>query len=812
MLPMLLRSLVVTTVTALVVVPVSAQRNKPPVPDLTAGGQPDDKHDWNLGPTGARGWIWGWKLETTDARQILVTTVEPGSPADGVLQPGDVILGTGGVPFDRDARRQLGDAITRAEGRAGKGRLALSLWRDGDRRDVELRLPVLGDYGDGAPWQCEKSARILDRACEHIAGHMKGDIDGMMNALALLATGRSEYVDEVRALARQIAAGTGTLSLTGRTSGMMSWIWGYRTLFLTEYHLATGDVTVLGAIRTYATKIAEGQSGVGTWGHGMAWPDLNEGRLHGSLGGYGALNQAGLVCHLALVLARRCGVQGDEIDAAIERANRFAAFYVGKGAIPYGDHRPGWQVHDDNGKNSIAALIFDLQGRSEEARFFAKMTTASYAERERGHTGNYFSFLWGPLGVSRAGPAAAAAFLAEQRWYYDLARRHDGSFGYQGGAGMSGGEHKYADWDCTGAFVLACALPQRRLFITGRDARADRALTGAELTDVIEAGRGFDSWDLGAAHYAGKSVDELRGLLRSWSPAVRHRAAQALAEAAGDHVPHLLELLGSTSLDARYGACQALAALGPRAAPAVAALTGTLGEDDVWLRIQAAYSLAAIGAPARSAVPTMLRLAVRDDRDDPREFTQRYLAFCLFYPGGALDMRGLLARSLDGVDRELLYPAIRRLLRNDDGRARGAVATVYQHLDLDEIAPLLPAIVQAIEVPSPSGVMFASGIRLAGLDLLATHRIAEGMQLCLQVTEIERWGKQDRIERCLDILARYGGAAKAVLPELRQLATALEEHREANALRPLAQRCRELIAAIESADDGPPLRHLAELR
>ena len=37
------------------------------------GGTKDASHDWNLGPTGARGWIHGKDLETSDARQILVT-------------------------------------------------------------------------------------------------------------------------------------------------------------------------------------------------------------------------------------------------------------------------------------------------------------------------------------------------------------------------------------------------------------------------------------------------------------------------------------------------------------------------------------------------------------------------------------------------------------------------------------------------------------------------------------------------------------------------------------------------------------------
>ncbi|MGA1525536.1 MAG: DUF6288 domain-containing protein, partial [Planctomycetota bacterium] len=496
---------------------------------------------------------------------------------------------------------------------ATDGRLELLRWRDGQRDTVTLRLPRLGAYADSAPFECEKSRAILDAACAHIAGHMKGDIDGMINALALLATGRKEYEAAVRRLALEVGAPTVRPTLANQTTGPAAWMWGYRTLFLTEYHLATRDRSVLKAIEAYAQKIAEGQSGVGTWGHGMAWPDLNEGRLHGSLGGYGALNQAGIICQLALVLTQRCGIDSKEIEAAIERGNRFFEFYAGKGAIPYGDHRPGWDMHDDNGKNSVAAILFDLQGNAEAAAFFARMTVASYGERELGHTGNYFSFLWGALGAARAGPGAAAAFLREQRWYYDLARAHDGSFPYQGGAGMDGAEHKYGNWDCTGAFVLASALPLRKLAITGRDAASFPPLTGAELEDVVQAGRGYDMWDKGAAHDDALSEAELRDLLTSWSPAVRNRAAEALARRDDADLAAIQKLLRANELESRYGACEALAALGKRSARAVPALTALLDADDVWLRIQAAYALAAIGAPARSAAEKMLQLALRDD-------------------------------------------------------------------------------------------------------------------------------------------------------------------------------------------------------
>jgi hypothetical protein len=87
------------------------------IPDFTKGDKiPENaSHDWNLGATGARGWIFCDKLVTSDARQIYVTEVENDSPSDGILAIGDVILGVDGKTFSRDSRTELGEALTRAE-------------------------------------------------------------------------------------------------------------------------------------------------------------------------------------------------------------------------------------------------------------------------------------------------------------------------------------------------------------------------------------------------------------------------------------------------------------------------------------------------------------------------------------------------------------------------------------------------------------------------------------------------------------------------------------------------------------------------
>jgi hypothetical protein len=168
----------------------------------------------------------------------------------------------------------------------------------------------------------------------------------------------------------------------------------------------------------------------------------------------------------------------------------------------------------------------------------------------------------------------------------------------------------------------------------------------------------------------------------------------------------------------------------------------------------------------------------------------------------------MLKRSLADVDRELLRKAVAAGLENQDGRARGEVGGIYQLLTYEEVRPLLPVIHEAIVKPAPSGIMFASGVRLHGLDLLAKHRIREGMALCINVMDIDKWGKRDRISRCIRTLGTYGGAAKPLLSRLRQLEKDLLAHSEARGLAPQIAQLRKLIADIESAKDAPPLRGL----
>jgi hypothetical protein len=295
--------------------------------------------------------------------------------------------------------------------------------------------------------------------------------------------------------------------------------------------------------------------------------------------------------------------------------------------------------------------------------------------------------------------------------------------------------------------------------------------------------------------------------LGSWSPVVRERAAMALGRRKDVSVEPLVKLLGSPSLESRYGACQALTALRGRGAPAIEALGRCLTEKDLWLRIKAAEALAAMGRPAMKTVPRLLELLAEvDPKGDPRGMQQRYLSFALF------DSGGMLGRSLEGVDRKALYEAVRAGLKNQDGRARGSIGSVYRILSAEEIQPLLPAIYQAIVEPAPSGEMFADTIRVEGLRLLAKHRIEEGVNACVRYTRDQNpWASEHRTPELMEILLSYGTHAQAVIPELTRIGNYFEKEEKdfpRNLMLQKAKSVRETIRAIEASTNTPVLSRI----
>ncbi len=789
-------------------------------PDLTQSNTVDRSLTYNLGPTGLRGWIYTRAASNLDAsqgrtttasRQILVTHVGTNSPASGVMEVNDVILGVNGKLFDDDARKIFGKAINEAEKTENRGVLKLIRFRDGKTKNVQLQLRVMGSYSATAPYDCPKSKLILAEACKALEkDKMEQNLWGAVDGLALMASGNPAYMPKVQAFAREMA----TRELTDK--GRSAWECGYKNLFLSEYYLLTGDKEVLPGITALTVKMAQGQGLYGTFGHGFS-ALTDDGKLHGSIPPYGPVNQAGLIANLGIVMGKKCGVNDPEVLPAIGRASKFFGYFVDKGAVPYGEHEP-WPYHENNGKSALTAIFFSAQGnQAEAARFFTKMSTAAYANREYGHTGQGFSYLWGALGANMGGPVAAAAFIKEAQWHLDLTRRCDGSFVYDGGeqygAGKTDdntyyGKSSYCGLSPNATYVLTYAIPLRKLCITGRELKKSDYLSSKEVAAVIASGR----FDLERKQ---KTPQELVAAFGDWSPVVRGWAAEELAgrPEAKTMVAQLIALAGGKDVHACLGACETLGYLkSPEALPVLIRL---LSHEDRGLRFKAAQAINKMGGSASPAIPEILKaLAATAEPlqpinwDDAIQLTHGQLAHALF--------SGPLSGQLKQADTKLLYPAIRVVSRNPDGMARATLRGYFQnHLTVEDVQALAPDIFAAVKTPSPADKMFSNEIRMGGFKALTKYCFIEGVEAGVEFAKTQGGhGSESRTGEIMKEIMKYGSAAKGAIPGLKELRDELNAQVKRGEFPggELNQRrvgaVEEAIKSIASSTTHPELRSI----
>jgi Family of unknown function (DUF6288)/HEAT repeats len=421
-------------------------------------------------------------------------------------------------------------------------------------------------------------------------------------------------------------------------------------------------------------------------------------------------------------------------------------------------------------------------------------------ERDTGHTGNFWNMTWAMPGVVQSGPHATGAWMKEfGAWYYDFARNSNFAFPHQGPPEPDGDSTK--GWDATGAFLLAYAMPLKHTYLTGKRPSKVPQLTAAEAQGIILDGRGWNNKDRNSA-YDQMDGDELLSKLSSWSPVVRDRAAMALARKKDTPIPILVEMLKSENLNTRLGACITLGYLKGKAEPAVPALQAALKDKDIWMRIKAAESLGNVGKAGMVAIPELLEIIAKGPtKEDPRGMEQRFISSTVFGQ--------MLKNPLDGVDREKLFTAVKAGLKNEDGRARGSISSIYKKLSAEEIQPLLPAILEASAVPSPSGEMFADQVRIEGLKVLASHHVEEGIQACVDYLANQNpWASQIRTGELLNILKEYGTHAKATIPALTQLADTFSKGEPSfpkNLSLQKEKDVRDAIVAIQAATETPTL-------
>lgn len=108
--------------------------------------------------------------------------------------------------------------------------------------------------------------------------------------------------------------------------------------------------------------------------------------------------------------------------------------------------------------------------------------------------------------------------------------------------------------------------------------------------------------------------------------------------------------------------------------------------------------------------------------------------------------------------------------------------------------------------------MFADGVRLNDLRVLAAHRIEEGMQACIDLIRTQNpCSSERRTPEILDILVTYGVSAQEFTSNLNKLDHQFEKG-EVDFPKRLSQEkakaVRDAIRRIKSSQDRPKMKRI----
>jgi len=731
-----------------------------------------------LGPTGLSGSI--------SKNSIKVSHIAEGSPADGKVEKGDVIVGIGGEKFNGDVRRMFAAAIDAAETEEAGGKLPLLF---SGNKTVELQLQVLGSYSAIAPYKCPKTELIIERAAEYLANEIKESLRNKRRfnsaathsaLLGLMATGERKYINLVADAIKHsdILDPDADLieeQLAGeRAMGYVGWYWGYHCILLGEYYMLTGDRSALSALKIYAVALAKGQDAGGLWGHRMA--------VNGRLPGYAQMNQSSLSCFMGMLMARKCGIDDPDLNKGIAKTYAYYATHIGRGGFNYGVHGPDRKRFNNNGMSGLAAMCMALLNNKEGVRFFSGLSATSYDNLEQGHASNFFNPLWTPLAASLSGPEVTHGFFMNSLWFNTTYRAWDGSFL------RSPGKERGRAGSQTGAALLTYCLPRKALFITGRDQDPSLWLKGDAATEVLQ---------MSQIDYRSKSVDELLSMFDFPFPQVRIPTVWSLRGRDPEFIPKVVSMLESGNKLQKFSALEYFGYQCPseQAHPQIEKVGAILRNknEDAELRAKAAAMLASHGEAAYAYYQDMLQLVVDPEPDDPFQDVDQSVGKSLNMLCSRPYAAGLVK------DKRLFYTAARKLIDHKRQHARSAGIKMLAEIPMEDFPIMAEPIIAMIEDKDRTFHSYHSWHSTIGpaIEILSHLNIEEGINYAAGVLDREggKWGFKVRMV-CAS-LPNYGANAKDVLAVIK--ADKRFENIEKGRFRGMWQR---MVKAIEE-DPSP---------
>ena len=449
---------------------------------------------YNLGITGLR-----VELVADEPKAMVVRYVFDKSPAHGKVAVGDVIAGAAGQPFAAAHQNGYGTKVFGARGpiaefaaaleasqtAVGKGRLSLSLRREGKERQVELAVGTrYGAFGPTFPSDCAKSERIRLELLQYLRDHQGengsfGDpVHDTFAPLALLAGGEARDLRAVERCARHLARVTADRD----TTSLINWRYLTAAIVLSEYHLISKQAWVkpelqkLYDLLTWSQYMDPSQiNPKSKQSHPGSYPKTPQ-DAHGGWGHNPGFEGYGPICMitgqgaLAFALMQRCGIDVDR--ARHDAAYAFLQRATGpNGYVWYADavgDPDGWA---DPGRTGAAGIANWLSPYSEPVY---RERALAHAKVIGAHPESFPDTHGSPvMGMGYAALAAnvdAQSFrrlMDSNRWWFALAQCGDGSFYYQPNRDNAGyGADARMSASAVVAFLLS--IPRRSLLLTGR--------------------------------------------------------------------------------------------------------------------------------------------------------------------------------------------------------------------------------------------------------------------------------------------------------------------------------------------------------
>jgi len=467
-----------------------------------ASSGPDQVVDgwfYNLGVTGIR-----VELVEDAPTHLVVRHVFEGSPAANKVRVGDHIVGAGGWGFFEAHQNGYGmkvfgpygpiydfaQALDKSLGSKGKkkGRLALSLKRDGKKVEVRLKLPAThGTYAKTYPDKCKKSEALLEDMLDWLLkqqqdnGSFGSPPDNLFAPLAMLSSGKPKYQKAVERAAKFHARVT-----TAKGHGsLINWTYVSAGIFLSEYYLATKASWVLAELQEVYDFLIHSQYTDSSQINPKAYeshPDAvprKAGEHQGGWGhnpgfeGYGPIAMITGQGALAFALMKRCGIDVDKGRA--EAAYAFLERGTGNnGYVWYGDSVASHSDYADMGRTGAAGVACWLSPWKGDYQKRAQQHARCIGEHPDSFPDTHASPTMGMAFAALAANADRKSFrqlMDANRWWFTLSRcSDDGTFYYQpnrDNAGYGGDSRRKP----TAVVALIFSIPQRNLAITGKKYR-----------------------------------------------------------------------------------------------------------------------------------------------------------------------------------------------------------------------------------------------------------------------------------------------------------------------------------------------------